>query len=281
MLRKIQNLSVERAYTFTWKITLVVLLCLLVLVSGLVIIEVGNYSEVNSSKVGTVMQPHTKSIESLNPKDTLADGLPEDATKEVAQTADCEDLLLTVGPDHTLASEYVPSDLVYLSDYGISARGAEDMLRQEAAVQLGNLVSDAAVDGVEVLVASGYRSYWEQNGTFEWFKDEYGEDAGKLSVPPGQSEHQLGTAIDFASSEVDYELVHEFAGTSAGQWLFENAARYGFLLSYGEDHEADTGVGYEPWHYRYIGVEKALQVEEAGGNPASFYREGASLCYES
>ena len=210
----------------------------------------------------------------------MGDG-PLDSMQEVAQTADCEDLLLMVGPDHTLAPDYVPSDLIYLSNYGIPARGAEDMLRREAAVQLGSLVSDAAAGGVEVLVASGYRSYWEQTGTFEWFKDAYGEDAGKLSVPPGQSEHQLGTAVDFANSDVNYELVPEFAQTSAGQWLFENAVQYGFVLSYGEDREQDTGVGYEPWHYRYIGVENAFQVEAAGGNPMSFYREGTSLCYES
>lgn len=201
--------------------------------------------------------------------------------QEVAQTADCEDPLLMVGPDHTLTADYVPSDLVYLSTYGIPTRGAEDMVRQEVALQLGNLVSDAAADGVEVLVASGYRSYWEQNGTFEWFKDAYGEDAGKLSVPPGQSEHQLGTAVDFTSSDVNYELVHEFAQTRAGQWLAENAARFGFVLSYGENHETDADVSYEPWHYRYIGVEKALEVEATGGNPMSFYREGASLCYKS
>ena len=63
---------------------------------------------------------------------------------------------------------------------------------------------------MEVLVASGYRSYREQSGTYEWFKDAYGEEAGKLSVPPGHSEHQLGTAVDFTSSQVDYELVTDF-----------------------------------------------------------------------
>ncbi len=278
MLRKIQNLSVERAYAFTWKITLLVLLCL-ALVSGLIIVEVMNYSKVNGSKVSTVMRPYTEAIESPSPEDTLADGVPEDATKEVAQTTDCGDLLLMVGPDHTLTSDYVPPDLVYLSTYGIPARGAEDMLREEAAMQVASLVSDAAEDGIEVLVASGYRSYWEQNGTFEWFKNEYGEDAGKLSVPPGQSEHQLGTAVDFTSSDTNYELVPEFAQTSAGRWLTEHAAQHGFVLSYGKDQGATTGVSYEPWHYRYVGVENSLRIEAAEGNPTSFYREGTSLCY--
>ena len=274
----------------TWRITLLVLLCFSVLVSGFVITEFRNGSNANGGKVSTVVHPYTGAIVSPSPEDASGNGVPkdsvpensvpEDTTREISQTADCADALLMVGPDHTLTADYVPPDLVYLSTYGVYARGAEDMLRREAAAQLGNLVSNAARDGVEVLVASGYRSYWEQSGTFEWFKDEYGEDAGKLSVPPGQSEHQLGTAVDFASSETNYELVPEFAQTSAGQWLDGNAARYGFVMSYREDREQETGVGYEPWHYRYIGVENALRTKADGGELTSLYREGPSLCYE-
>lgn len=276
MFRRLQSLSGKNTHTLPLVIALAGLLCISGLASGLGIAVAGR-----GGKVDTVLRPQAGPI--VAPGSTnVADGETSvDPMQEVAQTTDCDDLLLMVGTDHTLTADYVPPDLVYLGAYGIPTRGSEDMLRQEAAVQLGGLVSDAAADGVEVLVASGYRSYWEQSGTYEWFKDAYGEDAGRLSVPPGQSEHQLGTAVDFASSEADYELVPEFADTSAGQWLFENAARYGFVLSYGEDREADTGVGYEPWHYRYIGVENALEVEAAGGNPAPLYREGASPCYKS
>ncbi|MGB3635371.1 MAG: M15 family metallopeptidase [Rubrobacteraceae bacterium] len=274
MFRRPQFFSGKNTHVLPWTVAFIGLLCLSVLASGLNIVESGN-----GGTVGTVTQPRTEAIESPNSDDVVGGAELEDSLQEVAQNADCEDLLLMVGPDHILKSGYVPPDLGYLSYYGITARGAEDMLREEAAVQLGSLVSDAAQDGVEVLVASGYRSYWEQNGTFEWFKDEYGEDAGKLSVPPGQSEHQLGTAVDFASSDTNYELVPEFAQTRAGVWLKGHAAQYGFILSYGKDREADTGVIYEPWHYRYIGVEKALQVEAAEGDTTSFYREGTSLCY--
>ena len=278
-------MSAERAYAVTWKITLLVLCSLSVLVSGFVITEFRNGNYANGGQVSTVMHPYTGAIASPSPEDgpgggVPENGVPEDTTREISRTADCADVLLMVGPDHTLTADYEPPNLVYLSTYGVYARGAEDLLRRKAAVQLGGLVSNAAQDGVEVLVASGYRSYWEQSGTFEWFKDEYGEDAGKLSVPPGQSEHQLGTAVDFASSETNYELVPEFAQTGAGQWLEGNAARYGFIMSYGEDREQETGVGYEPWHYRYIGVENALRVKVVGGEPTALYREGPSACYE-
>lgn len=277
MFRKLRFFSDKQAFMVPWTVAFIGLVCLAVLAAGLDIAQ-GE----SGGKINTVVQPNAGPIETPVPAGIAGGGAtPEDPVQEISQSVSCEDLLLMVGPDHTLTADYVPPDLVYLSTYGISARGAEDMLREEAAMQVASLVSDAEGDGVEVLVASGYRSYWEQNGTFEWFKNEYGEDAGKLSVPPGQSEHQLGTAVDFASSDTNYELVPEFAQTRAGIWLDEHAAQYGFVLSYREDQAAITGVSYEPWHYRYIGVEKAHEVEATEENPTSFHREGAPLCYES
>lgn len=238
--------------------------------------------EGQNGKFVALEEPRSGSIEAPQPPSIgrtteLASG------GEGSRVRNCDNLLLKVDSDHVLREDYVPSELVYLASYGIPTRGAEDMLRPEAAKYLGRLLSDAAADGVEVLVASGYRSYWEQAGTYEWFKNAYGEKAGKLSVPPGHSEHQLGTAVDFTSSQVDYELVRGFDRTAAGAWLEKNAARYGFVLSYPEGHhKRERNVRYEPWHYRYIGVEKALQVEASGGGATSkIYREGGPQCYES
>lgn len=259
-----------------WTAAFAGLLCLAIVTFGISAVKGGG------GKVEALAQPYTGTID---PPGTT--GMGGDAALQVGtdqgpeQPVACEDLLLMVGPDHKLTPDYVPPDLVYLSTYGIWARGTEDMLRQEVAEQLALMISAAEQDGVELLVASGYRSYWEQKGTFAWFKDAYGEEAGNLSVPPGQSEHQLGTAVDFASSEVNYELVSAFAQTSAGMWLDEHADRYGFVMSYGKDRESDTGVSFEPWHYRYIGVDNALEVEAAGENTRPLYREGVPQCYEA
>ncbi|CAN5712756.1 hypothetical protein BH24ACT22_BH24ACT22_04910 [soil metagenome] len=276
MFRKFKFFSGKHAHVLPWTIASIGLLCLSTLAYSLDI-ALGE----SGGKVATVMKPHIETIEPPGVTSMVAEVAPPASGQELPQTDNCDNLLLMVGSNHVLKSDYVPPDLTYLSNYGISARGAEDMLREEVAAQLGDLISAAAEEGVEVLAASGYRSYWEQNGTFEWFKDAYGEDAGKLSVPPGQSEHQLGTAVDFASSESNYELVPGFARTSAGRWLNDHATQYGFILSYTEDRESDTGVSYEPWHYRYIGIEKALEVESSERNPMSFYREGASPCYSN
>lgn len=244
-------------------------------------------------KVGTMAQPSIGTIAAPGSPGEVAGQpaapvMPEEVSnneapqEEFAGKESCEHLLLLVDSDHALSPDYVPPDLVYLSYYGIMSRGTDAMLREEAALQLGSLLSAAAGDGVEILVASGYRSYWVQEGTFAWFKEAYGEEAGRLSVPPGQSEHQLGTAVDFTSSNVDYELLPAFEQTVAGMWLAEHAAEYGFVLSYAEEQEQETGVRYEPWHYRYVGVESALEVEAAGGvvTPA-IYREGMPHCYKS
>ncbi|CAN5563306.1 hypothetical protein BH24ACT20_BH24ACT20_03170 [soil metagenome] len=279
MFRKLKFFSGKHPRVLPLTVAFVALISLSVLTYGLDFAAIKD-----DGKVDTVMRPSVESAKITAPE-RIADGsapegtVPEDSGQEIARSGGCENLLLSVGPDHVLTPDYVPSDLVYLSAYGIPARGAEDMLRQEAAVQLGRLVSAAAADGVEVLAASGYRSYWEQKGTFAWFKNAYGEDAGKLSVPPGQSEHQLGTAVDFSSSEAGYELVSTFAQTSAGIWLTKHAIQYGFILSYKEGQEVETGVNYEPWHYRFVGTDNAREIGAAEKGPMSFYLEGMSYCY--
>jgi D-alanyl-D-alanine carboxypeptidase len=230
--------------------------------------------------VTAVIQPHTGTLEAPKPGIATDQVVAwETFEPESSRLASCEHLLVMVGSNHVLPPDYIPEDLVYLNAYGIVTRGSEDMLRYEATVQLGRLLSAAASDGEEVLVASGYRSYTEQAGTFAWFREEYGEEAEKLSAPPGQSEHQLGTAVDFTTSEVGYELVAAFGDTSAGEWLMEHAAEYGFVLSYGQE-ETETGVGWEPWHYRYIGVEAAQRAKESGENLFAFLaRQGVRHCY--
>lgn len=236
-----------------------------------------------SYRTAVLLQPHTGSInapESLDEPALAENNEEADEVPTNARAESCDHLQVMVGPGSLLPPDYVPGDLVYLSNYGIRTRGSDAMLRQEPAVQLGQLISAAAADGVEVLVASGYRSYDEQAGTFAWFENAYGKGAGKLSVPPGQSEHQLGTAVDFTSSDVDYELVDAFARTSAGVWLEEHAASYGFVLSYGKNQERETGVSFEPWHYRYVGVDTARRVEESGKSLTAFLaEEGVPRCY--
>lgn len=141
----------------------------------------------------------------------------------------------------------------------------QQRLRREAATYLRQMFDAAAADGLKLMVLSSYRSYQDQVRTFEyWVRQEGLEAAERESARPGYSQHQLGTAVDIANEGVSYSLVEEFGATAEGRWLEANAHRFGFILSYPRDKEAITGYKYEPWHFRYVGLEHAAAIYERG-----------------
>ena len=75
---------------------------------------------------------------------------------------------------------------------------------------------------------------------------------------PRTSEHELGLAVDFNSVEENFEDTKEF------KWLKENAHKYGFIMRYPKENQDLTAVIYEPWHYRYVGIENALEIKNSG-----------------
>lgn len=115
--------------------------------------------------------------------------------------------------------------------------------------------ADAKSEGVNLVHISSYRPYDLQVYLFNTKAARLGErEANRTSARPGQSEHQTGLAIDVTSGG---PLVQDFANTAAGQWLWANAYKYGFILRYPQGKEPITGYTFEPWHYRYIGIEHA------------------------
>ncbi len=174
----------------------------------------------------------------------------------------CDDLRVLVDHTHELPSGYVPDDLASLESYGVSTLDAGPLLRREAARHLSRLMSEAAADGEELIIASAYRSYVEQQQTFAQFTEVYGDETDTVSAPPGQSQHQLGTAVDFTNSAASYRLWWPFGDTTASDWLLENAPDHGFVLAYPDGKEAETGYQWEPWHYRYVGIKNAKHLAE-------------------
>ena len=86
----------------------------------------------------------------------------------------------------------------------------------------------------------------------------------RFVAPPGHSQHQLGTAIDFSTWEINYAVQPTFAETEAGRWLEANAWQFGFVLSYTRQGEERSGYAYEPWHYRWIGRDLAAVLQRDG-----------------
>ena len=131
----------------------------------------------------------------------------------------------------------------------------------------------AAADGVTVWMQSGYRSVKYQTSLYERKTKYYldkgydnataKEKAAAVVNPPGYSEHNCGLAADLNSPE-HTGLDEGFEKTAAFRWLCEHAGDYGFILRYPKDAEDKTEIIYEPWHWRYVGVENAAKINASG-----------------
>lgn len=133
------------------------------------------------------------------------------------------------------------------------------LLRREAAQAVEALFRDAQAAGFHPLLVSGFRSY-ELQATL------YGNPAGEPRIysvaPPGASEHQTGLAADILEEGRGMDAT--FANTPFGQWLAAHAPEYGFVLRYPRGKEHVTRVVFEPWHFRYVGREAALEMARTG-----------------
>ena len=136
-----------------------------------------------------------------------------------------------------------------------------------AIEELINMMTAMKKDGItNIWVQSSYRSITRQREIFDKKVNTYllqgktQEEAERLTLQtinkPGTSDHNLGLAIDF--NYIDYA----FDELKGFKWLQQNAEKYGFILRYRKDKEDITKVNYEPWHWRYVGVEHAKKINE-------------------
>ncbi len=171
------------------------------------------------------------------------------------------DNILLVNKHHGLNKNYVPKDLVKVTDLNYINRPNEEMLLEANTLKaLKDLFSDALEKKIELCLFSGYRDFekqlslWDDQPTFD----------NMYKAVPGHSEHQTGLAADISTKDVGLEN----SKNEAYQYLKENAHKYGFILRYPKDQEAITGYSYEPWHFRYVGdistfiYENQLTLEE-------------------
>lgn len=144
------------------------------------------------------------------------------------------------------------------------------------------MLSDMKAQGLRPIVCSAYRTLDRQEILFNRkvknfvkrgysMEEAYKEAQHVLSIP-GSGEHCLGLAIDVCSQS--YQRLEEgFENTKEGKWLREHCAEYGFILRYERGKEEITGIDYEPWHFRYVGVEVAEYMMEKGISLEEFYIE--------
>lgn len=164
-----------------------------------------------------------------------------------------------------LSGSWAPRDLLPVSDARMMP-GRDGMLRPNALVAFDDMVETArAEEGLELGIRSAYRSFRTQCITFDFKVQEHGlEHAKRFSAEPGRSQHQLGTAADITSARLGWAINQSMAEAAEGRWLAANAHRFGFALSYPSGMEEITGYAFEPWHYRYIGRDAAVEMKDAG-----------------
>ena len=113
-----------------------------------------------------------------------------------------------------------------------------------------------------LLLNSGYRSFDTQKIVHARQVSRLGLKAGEaLAARPGYSEHQTGLAVDVSASGQGCAIQVCFAKTKAGKWLAANAWQYGFILRYPDGQTKVTGYQFEPWHFRYVGVQLATELK--------------------
>ena len=167
----------------------------------------------------------------------------------------------------------MPDDYTFDTKECGSATAVNKTLQTVACDAFLEMQKAAAADGVTVWMQSGYRSVKYQTSLYERKTKYYldkgydnataKEKAAAVVNPPGYSEHNCGLAADLNSPE-HTGLDEGFEKTVAFRWLCEHAGDYGFILRYPKDAEDKTEIIYEPWHWRYVGVENAAKINASG-----------------
>lgn len=146
--------------------------------------------------------------------------------------------------------------------------GYRNRIDKDVYIFAKEMLEAAWKDNVELYILSPYRSYSAQSELFQnkvktfmngsITREEAEIKASSVVAGPGTSEHHTGLAFDFNSVEIDFEETEMFA------WLKEHGEEYGFIMRYAEDKQDLTGVIYEPWHWRFVGIKHAKEINRLG-----------------
>ncbi len=172
--------------------------------------------------------------------------------------------LILVNAQHPMPQDYEIELTQLRNGHAIDSRAYPD---------LQAMMDACRAEGLSPLICSSYRDEPYQRTLYENKVAELSagglsgaeaqKAAAQIVAPPGTSEHQTGLAVDIV--DMDYQLLDQAQeDTPVGQWMLENSWRYGFILRYPSAHSGCTGIDYEPWHYRYVGLDAAEEIYEQG-----------------
>lgn len=212
------------------------------------------YSQVKSEEYINVSQEKEIKID----EKTTEEKEYEKIQKLLAENKD--DLTILVNKENPLDDDYRVKNLVSPNVIKIYDK---IKLRSDTSDALKEMLDEAKKDNLTIYLRSGYRSKTDQSIIYNLSLKTKGKAyTEKYKAKPNNSEHQTGLAVDLTCDAVNKQLTPNFENTEEGKWLAENAHKYGFILRYKKDRVDDTGYGFEPWHFRYIGKEIATYIYE-------------------
>ncbi len=175
--------------------------------------------------------------------------------------------LKLVNPDNSVDNNFINSvDKAKINSRFTSGADSSKYLDSRIVDKFNEMCQAALDDEISLVSVSAYRTYSYQNTLYNnrvnrcmnedssLSREEAKKVAATIVAVPGTSEHHLGLAVDINSVEESFE------NTNAFKWLQQNAADYGFIMRYPKDKQHITKIIYEPWHYRYVGVEHAKEM---------------------
>lgn len=175
--------------------------------------------------------------------------------KNIKKIKNPDNILVLVNKNNKLNKNYIPDDLEKIN---LKYATEEKYLRKEAKVSFERLSEEARLRNYSIVAVSTYRSYDYQDKLYNYYVEAKGiEYADLCSARPGHSEHQTGLAVDVMGSNKDYDRFEE---SIEFIWMRDNAHKFGFILRYPKGKEHITGFKYEPWHYRYVGIDIATEI---------------------
>lgn len=157
---------------------------------------------------------------------------------------------MIVNKTYTVGSDFVPTDTKNPKVSATSTSQCADCINNTAWKAWNQMKADAAAVGINLWIASGYRSYVTQNNIYNRYVARDGQEkADTYSARPGSSEHQTGLCFDINSPS------SSFNGTKEAKWIDQNAYKYGYIIRYPDGKMDETGYKYESWHVRYVGTD--------------------------
>lgn len=186
------------------------------------------------------------------------------------------DVLRLVNKGNLLDKDYPPQDVEMYKLVSVDlpkTSNSERLLRMVSSEALARMFAAAEQDGIKLYVKSAYRDYRTQDIQHYNRVKELGRDDGVVQAA-GASDHQTGLGVDVVSwAWRDKKLNKDFAKTDEAIWMAANCAKYGFIIRYPEGKEDITGIMYESWHLRYVGIEVANYMHTMGMTLEEFTAE--------